>query len=76
MVDRIGPKMAAAVLYVHAHPGCPILPVAEDVGANGSRRYGYAVVHRAMAAGLIEATSGKGNAYALWVADDAIDRLP
>lgn len=50
---RIGPKMKEAAGFVRENPGCAILPVAEAVGPNGSRRYGYAIVHRAIRAGLI-----------------------
>jgi hypothetical protein len=45
---------------VAAHPGCAILPVAEYVGPHGSRKYGYATVHRAIKAGLIRATRARG----------------
>ena len=52
---RIGPKMEEAADYVRENPGCAILPVAEAIGPHGSRRYGYAAVHRAIKAGLIRA---------------------
>lgn len=58
--NRIGPKMSRAVDYVRNNPGCAILPVAEYVGPNGSRRCGYATVHRAIRAGLIRATWANG----------------
>lgn len=65
---RIGPKMQAAVDFVKENPGCAILPVAEAIGPNGSRRYGYAAVHRAIKAGLIEAIGAdEGNKYELYV---------
>jgi len=63
------PRMFAAAEYVAANPGCPILPVAEHIGPNGSRRYGYAAVHRAIKAGLIRAEAGEGNRYALYPAN-------
>lgn len=66
---RVGPRMEEAAEYVREHPGCPILPVAEHVGPHGSRRYGYATVHRAIRAGLIWATEGKGGRYALYPVD-------
>jgi hypothetical protein len=50
---RIGPKMRAAALYVALHAGCTKMQVADQVGA--SRRYGYDVVNRAIAANLIAA---------------------
>lgn len=62
------PRMFEAVEYVRAHPGCPILPVAEEVGPNGSRRYGYATVHRAIRAGLLVADKDKAGRYALYAA--------
>lgn len=55
---RIGPRMREAAAYVALNPGCAILPVAEHVGANGPRRFGYAIVHRAIDAGLIRAERG------------------
>lgn len=57
---RVGPMMERAAAYVAANPGCAILPVAEHVGPHGSRKYGYATVHRAIAAGLIRAAKARG----------------
>ena len=59
--------MSAAAEYVRANPGCAILPVAEYVGPNGSRQFGYQTVHRAIAAGLIVAERRNGR-YCLRVA--------
>ena len=67
MIKLIGTKMQAAADFVRANPGCAILPVAEHVGPNGSRRFGYATVHRAIAAGLIQAARSRGR-YTLTVA--------
>jgi hypothetical protein len=67
MAKRIGSKMRMAVTYVSMHPGCAILPAAEYVGPNGSRKFGYAIVHRAIDAGLINATWARGR-YTLTVA--------
>ena len=65
---RIGQKMRWAAEYVKAHPGCTKLAVAERVGPNGSRQYGYAIVDRAIGAGLIEDRSEPGSSrYALHV---------
>lgn len=64
---RVGPTMRAAVRYVAAHPGCAILPAAEYCGPNGSRRYGYQAVHRAIRAGLLVATRRPGGRYSLAV---------
>lgn len=68
MNKRIGPKMQLAYDFVRDNPGCCKLPVAEHAGANGSRRYGYAVVDRAIKAGLLEVASVKGGRYALYAA--------
>jgi len=64
-MKKIGPKMHQAVIYVANHPGCRILPVAEEVGPHGSRQYGYAIVHRAIKAGLIKAVKDKHGRYTL-----------
>lgn len=57
---RIGKQMQRAVAVVRTNPGCAILPVARRIGPNGSVRYGYAAVHRAINAGLIVATQRNG----------------
>jgi hypothetical protein len=62
MTRRIGPGMLAAAAYVASSPGCCKLPVAKAVGPNGSLRFGYAIVDRAMRAGLIE-HRGKPDAW-------------
>lgn len=59
MTARVGPRMREAAAYVAANPGVAILPVAEHVGPNGSRKYGYATVHRAIAAGIIVGTRSR-----------------
>jgi|OM-RGC.v1.032392763 hypothetical protein len=58
------PRMADAVQYVFFNEGCPKLHVAEHVGPNGSRRFGYQTVDRAIKAGLINAR-WVGNRYEL-----------
>lgn len=63
--SKIGPKMREAIAFVAENPGCPKLPVAEHVGPNGSRRYGYATVDRCIAAGLICANRGENGVYSL-----------
>lgn len=70
MGKRIGPRMREVVAYVDAHPGCPILPVAEHVGPHGSRQFGYRTVHRCIDAGLVEHVPQDGHAgerYALFL---------
>jgi hypothetical protein len=54
MSERIGPKMRQAQLYVKHHPGCTKHEVAKDVGPRGSIKWGYDIVNRAIAAGLIK----------------------
>jgi hypothetical protein len=63
---RVGPVMAAITAYVAGHPGCPKLHPALACGPNGSTRYGYEAVNRAMAAGLIENRGGAAAAYRLY----------
>lgn len=58
MTRRIGPKMAWARDYVAAHPGCTKHEVSRAVGPHGSNAYGWRIVQRAMAAGLIEHRDG------------------
>lgn len=65
-MGHIGPKMAAAAAFVSTHPGCTKLKVARQVGPYGSLRYGYEIVDRAIAAGLIEAYRS-GRRYELYV---------
>lgn len=51
MSKRIGPKMAAARYY--AGEGRAIIDVASRVGPNGSLKFGYQIVHRAIKAGIV-----------------------
>lgn len=46
-------------------PGCYMIEPARRVGPNGSLRFGYATVHRAARAGLIEIrySRGRGRCY-------------
>jgi len=48
------PAVLAAVRYVHDHPGCNLLQVAEHVGRITGRRIDYDPVHRALDLQLIE----------------------
>jgi hypothetical protein len=66
---RIGPVMTDITRYVAAHPGCPKLHPARACGPNGSTKYGYAAVNRALSAGLIEHRGGMGASYQLYVTD-------
>lgn len=69
-VRRIGPRMAEAAAYVTRNPGCAILPVAKYVGPHGSIACGYATVHRAIRAGLIDAERLPSGRYVLHAAED------
>lgn len=63
---RIGSKMTAAAEFVAANPGCTKMAAADAIGPNGSRRYGYSAVDRAIRAGLVTA-SQNARGYALTV---------
>ncbi len=63
----IGARMNEACGIVRFHPGCTKLFVARQIGPNGSTRYGYRAVDRAIKAGLIVATH-QGNRYSLYLA--------
>ena len=76
---RIGPQMRRAVAYVAAHPGCAKVDVARSimpwaVGKNNG--FAYGPVNRAIAAGLIIAGHGRGNAYSLRVRQDVATPTP
>lgn len=55
MSRRIGPRMAQVVRFVEENPGLRAKQAAAHVGPHGSVSFGYATVHRAIAAGLIRA---------------------
>jgi len=76
---RIGPQMQLAIDYVAAHPGCAKVDVARSimpwaVGKNNG--FAYGPVNRAIAAGLIIAGQGRGNAYSLRVHQDVATPTP
>lgn len=50
--------MLQVVEVVKNNPGCSMLVAAEAVGPNGSRKYGYRTVHRAISAGLVVVGQG------------------
>lgn len=68
---RIGAKMLEVGVLVHERPGVTPLAVAEAVGPYGSRRYGYAVVWRAVRARLVSAIErdDKPGCYRLYPPD-------
>lgn len=59
-MTRIGPKMRQAAHYVRFHPGCTAYAVAKNVGPHGSTSYGYNIVVRTLAAGLIANSAPPG----------------
>jgi len=61
MPIRIGPRMIDVLTYVKANPNCIMIRAAEHVAPNGSLKYGYATVHRAIDAGIIVAVKGARN---------------
>ena len=65
---KVGPKMRQAIQVVREFPGCTKLHVAELVGPNGSRQYGYRIVDRCIRRGIISAKK-VGGKYALTVAE-------
>lgn len=64
----IGPRMQAVADYVSTHPGSVSWHVAQAVGPNGSTRFGYEAINRAVAAGIVVRKSGKGNTTHLYPA--------
>lgn len=52
---RIGNKMRAVASLVAQQPGHPKMFYAKRVGPYGSLMYGYAIVDRAIRAGLVKA---------------------
>ena len=66
-MQRIGEKMKLALQLCRTLGGCPKLTIAERVGANGSRKYGYEIVDRCIRRGLIENRSDKPGRYALYL---------
>ena len=70
---RIGPQMRRAINYVAAHPGCSKVELARHVlphAVGYNNAWAYGPVNRAIAAGLIIAGQGRGNAYSLRVPAD------
>jgi len=55
---------------VYQHPGHPMIYYAKRVGPHGSLRLGYAVIHRAIDAGLVDAVKGPRNSVLLFPWDD------
>jgi hypothetical protein len=61
-----GHRMAEVAAYVGQHPGVRMLEVAEAVGPHGSRRYGYASVHRAVKGGHVRAEKDSRGRYSMY----------
>lgn len=62
---RKGARMAQAIGYVRANPRCTKMAAAQHVGPNGSLRFGYAIVDRAINAGFLGAVYD-GRKYELY----------
>jgi len=56
MKTRIGSKMAQVQYIVSTRGPTTLIDVAREVGPHGSLQYGYAIVHRAIRAGLVGRT--------------------
>lgn len=63
---RVGSKMAMVAAFVAHNPGLSMLAAARHVGPNGSIKYGYEAVHRAIDAGLVWAISCAGHRTRLY----------
>lgn len=61
------PKQDLVVEYVATHPGCPKIGPARAVAPNGSLKYGYRTVDRAIVAGRINAYRTAQGVYRLFV---------
>lgn len=71
-MSRMGPRMRDVVWWVSRMPGCYMVVVASKVGPNGSLKYGYRTVHRAIRAGLVRKVPGKRDGtWALYPVDNA-----
>jgi hypothetical protein len=66
-MKRIGPKMSEALELIAAAPGSTKMAIARTVGPHGSLRYGYEIVDRCIAAGLVTAQYSN-NKYSLTLA--------
>lgn len=66
---RKGARMAEAIEFVRTHPRCTKMAAAQHVGLNGSLRFGYATVDRAIRAGFIGAVLGS-RSYELYFIHD------
>jgi len=61
--EQVGPKMHAAVRNVASRGPMPSMNVlAKSVGPNGSQDYGYRIVKRCKAKGLLKVHPGHDNA--------------
>jgi len=70
MTQRIGPRMAQVVRFVMENPGLRARQAAAQVGPHGSVGFGYATVHRTIAAGLIRAEKTASGAIFLFPLGD------
>lgn len=68
-MSRIGPRMKDVQWFVARNPGRAMMHAAKWVGPNGSLRFGYGTVHRALKAGLVSAKPGPRGSTLLYPAD-------
>jgi hypothetical protein len=66
---RKGARMIEAADFVTRNPGVTKMAVAKDIGPNQSLRFGYSIVGRAIAAGMIQARRSGNGSYQLFPAD-------
>jgi hypothetical protein len=66
-VKRVGHSMRRIAEYVAEHPGCT---KSQAITALHYRTQAWACVNRAVAAGIVRALPGKGNAYEMYVSPD------
>jgi hypothetical protein len=71
---RVGEKMLMATAYVARHPGTVKYGPAVYAGPNGSTQFGYAIVDRAIGAGLVT-DAGIPGRYSLTVTEAGLAAL-
>lgn len=79
-MSRPGPKMLAAIDHVRRNPGGPKISTALYCAPYGETdqpglRFGYRVVDRAIAAGLLNAERLPGGSYSLTVTEAGVSAL-
>lgn len=67
---RIGPRMRDAIAFIRENPGCTKLAVVEHIAPTPyiNKQYGYAVVNRCIASGLVRGSYVRGR-WSLYVVE-------